>query len=68
MSGGLSGGLSMKGLPGMPLKTMANQGPITVVMTAKKIDNTIPGKSEFKLPKGYSKEDFDMSSMMGGGM
>jgi hypothetical protein len=68
MSGGMGANLSMKGLPGMPLKTMVNQGPVTVVMTAKKIDNTVLDKSLFKLPKGYDKEEFDMSSMMGGGM
>lgn len=68
VAGGMSGSLSMKGLPGMPLKTMVNQGPVTVIMTAKKVDNTMPDKSLFKLPKGYDKEEFDMNSMMGGGM
>ena len=64
--GGLTSGLTMKGLPGLPLKTMINQGPITVVMTAKKVDTQVPDKSNFKLPKGYDKEEFDMNAMMGG--
>lgn len=65
--GGLTSGLTMKGLPGLPLKTMVNQGPITVIMTAKTVDNTVPSKKLFKLPKGYEKEEFDMNAMMGGG-
>ncbi|MEM0995673.1 MAG: DUF4412 domain-containing protein [Bacteroidota bacterium] len=64
--GGLTSGLTMEGLPGLPLKTMINQGPITVIMTAKTVDPGVPDKKLFKLPKGYDKEEFDMKSMMGG--
>lgn len=63
---GMSSGISMKGLPGIPLKTMSTQGPMTVIMTASKVDTKAPSKKLFKLPKGYSKEEFDLKSMMGG--
>lgn len=64
--GGMGSSLSVKGLPGMALKTMAVQGPMTIIVTATKVDKNVPDKSNFKLPKGYSKEEFDMNSMMGG--
>ncbi|HHG84139.1 MAG TPA: DUF4412 domain-containing protein [Bacteroidetes bacterium] len=64
MAGGMGGGLSMKGLPGIPLKTMNVQGPMTVIMTVKEVDLKLPSKKLFKLPKGYAKEDFDMEAMM----
>lgn len=66
---GMGGGMvSVKGLPGMPLKMMTEQGPMTVALTAQKVDLTTPSKADFKLPKGYKQEPFDPNSLMGGGM
>lgn len=67
MSGMGMGSMSIDGLPGMPLRTEMNQGPVTIVLEAASIDQTKPSKKLFKLPKGYDKEDFDPSMMMGGG-
>ncbi len=69
--GGMGGMISMKGISGTPLKIMTTQMGMTVTITASDINMTAPEKSMFKLPKGYSKEPFDMDKMtggMGGGM
>jgi hypothetical protein len=68
MSGGMSGMISSEGLPGMPMKVVTSQGPMTVELEVTKIDRTAPDKSLFKLPKGYKQEPFDPNAMMGGGM
>ena len=67
-SGMSTGMISMKGLPGMPLKVETSQGPMTVLLDCTKLDRTAPDKNLFKLPKGYKQEPFDPNSLMGGGM
>lgn len=66
--GGMSGMISSEGLPGMPMKVVTSQGPMTIVLEVTKLDRTAPAKSLFKLPKGYKQEPFDPNAMMGGGM
>ena len=67
VSGGMGAGMiSSAGINGTPLKTMINQGGMTIVLTASKITTTAPDKKLFKLPKNYKKEDFDVNKMMGG--
>ena len=61
--GGMSGMLDAKGVPGTPLKIMTSQMGMTVTITANEVSTKAPSKSMFKFPKGYAKEDFDMSKM-----
>ncbi len=61
--GGMSGMLDAKGVPGTPLKIMTSQMGMTVTITANEVNTKAPSKSMFKFPKGYAKEDFDMSKM-----
>jgi hypothetical protein len=37
-----------------------------VTITAKEVSTKAPDKALFKLPKGYAKEPFDASKLMGG--
>lgn len=67
MSMGGIGGMSTKGLPGMPLKMEMQTGPISIVLEAVEVDTNTPSKSLFKLPKGYDKEEFDPGMFGGGG-
>lgn len=67
MSGMGMGSMSIEGLPGLPLRMETVQGPMTVILEAASVDANAPSKKMFKLPKGYDKEDFDPSMMMGGG-
>ncbi|MFM2375287.1 MAG: hypothetical protein RLZZ165_384 [Bacteroidota bacterium] len=62
----ISGMMDMEGVSGTPLKIMTEQGPVTVTFTADEVITRLPDKKLFKLPKGYTIEDFDASSMMGG--
>jgi Domain of unknown function (DUF4412) len=62
----ISGMMNIEGVSGTPLKIMAEQGPVTVTITADEVITRLPDKKLFKLPKGYTKEVSDASSMMGG--
>jgi hypothetical protein len=64
---GMGGMISSEGLPGMPMKVVTSQGPMTIVLEVTQLDRTAPAKSLFKLPKGYKQEPFDPNAMMGGG-
>lgn len=64
----MGGGSSIKGIKGVPMKIMVNQGPMTMVMTVSSVDLTVPAKTEFKVPKGYKVEDFDPNMFGGMGM
>jgi hypothetical protein len=63
---GMSSMLDIKGVKGTPLKVMTTQMGMTVTVTVKEVIKTLPDKKLFKLPKGYAKEPFDASKMMGG--
>ena len=60
---GMSGMLDAKGVPGTPLKIMTSQMGMTVTITANEVSTKAPSKTLFKMPKGYAKEDFDISKM-----
>jgi Domain of unknown function (DUF4412) len=66
--GGMLGATSVKGVKGLPMKIMVNQGPMTMVMTVTSVDLTLPEKALFKVPKGYKIEDFDPAMFGGMGM
>jgi hypothetical protein len=66
--GGMMGSGGVKGIKGLPMKIMVNQGPMTMVMTVTSVDLTAPDKAEFKLPKGYKIEEFDPGMFGGMGM
>lgn len=67
-AGGMGGSMSVKGIKGLPLKTMINQGPMTVTLTATELTLEKLDKNMFKIPKGYSKEPFDPNMFGGMGM
>lgn len=64
---GMGGMISSEGLPGMPMKVVTSQGPMTITLEVTKLDRSTPDKKLFKLPKGYKQEPFDPNAMMGGG-
>lgn len=68
MSGGMGGSMAVKGVRGLPLKTMVNQGPMTVTLTATEIKVEKLDKNMFKIPKGYDVEPFNPEMMGGMGM
>lgn len=67
-SGGMGAGMAIKGIKGLPLKTMVNQGPMTVTLTATALQIESLDKNLFKIPKGYDKEPFNPDMFSGMGM
>lgn len=68
VSGGMGGSMAVKGVKGLPLKTMVNQGPMTVTLTATEIKVETLDKNMFKVPKGYDVEPFNPDMFGGMGM
>jgi hypothetical protein len=55
--------MAVPGVPGIVLKTMVSQGPMTVVLTASEFITGKQDKKYFTVPKGYAKKDYVQGAM-----
>lgn len=55
--------MAIPGVPGIVLKTMVSQGPITIVLTASEFKTGKQDKKYFTIPKGYAKKDYVPGAM-----
>lgn len=55
--------MAIPGVPGIVLKTMVSQGPITIVLTASEFKTGKQDKKYFAIPKGYAKKEYVPDAM-----
>lgn len=55
--------MAIPGVPGIVLKTMVSQGPVTIVLTAGEIKTGKQDKKLFAIPKGYAKKEYVPTGM-----